>query len=125
MTRAFITGVSGQDGSYLAERLVAEGVEVHALVQPAEPLPERPGVELHRGDLTAVADLRALLLAVAPDEVYNLAALSSVALSWAEPDLTAQVNGAAAAGLLESARLVQEQHGSLVRFVQATSAEIF
>lgn len=125
MTRAFITGISGQDGSYLAERLLAEGVEVHALAHELEPLPDLPCVELHRGDLTAVPDVRALLLDLAPDEVYNFAALSSVARSWEEPDLTARVNGMAAAALLESASLVQEKHGRAVRFVQASSAEIF
>ncbi|WP_243059061.1 GDP-mannose 4,6-dehydratase [Nocardioides sp. SR21] len=125
MTRAFITGISGQDGSYLAERLLAEGVEVHALAHDLEPLPDLPGVELHRGDLSAVPDVRALLLDLAPDEVYNFAALSSVARSWEEPDLTARVNGMAAAALLESALLVQEKHGRAVRFVQASSAEIF
>ncbi|MBZ5738517.1 GDP-mannose 4,6-dehydratase [Nocardioides mangrovi] len=123
--RAFITGISGQDGSYLGERLVAEGVEVHALAHDLEPLPSAPGVELHRGDLTSVEDVRSLLLDLAPDEVYNLAALSSVARSWDEPDLTARVNGLAAAALLESALLVQEKQGKPVRFVQASSAEIF
>ncbi|MGB0102353.1 MAG: GDP-mannose 4,6-dehydratase [Nocardioides sp.] len=123
--RAFITGVSGQDGSYLAERLLAEGVEVHALAHELEPLPDLPGVELHTGDLTAIDDVRALLVDLAPDEIFNLAALSSVARSWEEPDLTARVNGAAAAGLLESALLVQEKQGRRVRFVQASSAEIF
>lgn len=123
--RAFITGISGQDGSYLAERLLAEDVEVHALAHDAEPLPDVPGVELHRGDLTAVDEVRALLIDLAPDEVYNLAALSSVARSWEEPDLTARVNGLAAAALLESALLVQEKQGRPVRFVQASSAEIF
>ena len=123
--RAFITGISGQDGSYLAERLLGEDVEVHALAHDAEPLPDVPGVELHRGDLTDVDDVRALLVDLAPDEVYNLAALSSVAKSWDEPDLTARVNGLAAAALLESALLVQEKQGRPVRFVQASSAEIF
>jgi GDPmannose 4,6-dehydratase len=125
MTRAFITGVSGQDGSYLAERLLAEGVEVHALAHPEEPLPSCPGVELHPGDISAVDEIRALLLEVAPDEIYNLAAVSSVALSWAEPDLTARVNGMAAAALMESAFQLQEKSGHRVRFVQASSAEIF
>ena len=125
MTRAFITGISGQDGSYLAERLLAEGTEVHALAHALEPLPDLPGVELHPGDLTEVDEVRALLVDLAPDEVYNLAALSSVARSWEEPDLTARVNGAAAAALLESALLVQEKQGRPVRFVQASSAEIF
>jgi GDPmannose 4,6-dehydratase len=123
--RAFITGISGQDGSYLAERLLGEGVEVHALAHALEPLPDLPGVELHLGDLTGVEEVRSLLVDVAPDEVYNLAALSSVARSWDEPDLTARVNGMAAAALLESALLVQEKQGRLVRFVQASSAEIF
>ena len=125
MTRAFVTGISGQDGSYLAERLLAEGVEVHALAHSLEPLPDLPGVELHRGDLTETDEVRSLLVDLAPDEVYNLAALSSVARSWEEPDLTARVNGMAAAALLESALLVQEKQGRAVRFVQASSAEIF
>lgn len=123
--RAFITGISGQDGTYLAERLLAEGVEVHALAHELEPLPDMPGVDLHRGDLTAVDDVRTLLVDLAPEEIYNLAALSSVARSWEEPDLTARVNGMAAAALLESAHQVQEKHGRAVRFVQASSAEIF
>jgi GDPmannose 4,6-dehydratase len=125
MTRAFVTGISGQDGRYLAERLLGEGVEVHALAHALEPLPDLPGVELHRGDLTAVEEVRSLLVDLAPDEVYNLAAMSSVARSWEEPDLTARVNGMAAAALLESALLVQDRLGRPVRFVQASSAEIF
>jgi GDPmannose 4,6-dehydratase len=125
MTRAFVTGISGQDGRYLAERLLAEGVEVHALAHALEPLPDVPGVMLHRGDLTAVDRVRALLIDLAPDEVYNLAAVSSVARSWEEPDLTGRVNALAAAALLESALLVQEKQRRTVRFVQASSAEIF
>jgi GDPmannose 4,6-dehydratase len=123
--RAFVTGIGGQDGSYLAERLLADDTEVHALAHDAEPLPDLPGVTLHSGDLTAVEEVRRLLLDLAPDEVYNLAALSSVARSWDQPDLTARVNGMAAAALMESALLVQEKHGRPVRFVQASSAEIF
>ena len=125
MTLAFVTGIGGQDGSYLVERLVDDGVEVHALAHEAEPLPDAPGVVLHTGDLTRTDEVRALLLDLAPDEVYNLAAMSSVAQSWTEPDLTALVNGTAAVALLESARQVQEHTGRRVRFVQASSAEIF
>lgn len=125
MARAFITGVSGQDGGYLAERLLAEDVEVHALASPHEPTPAVEGVELHVGDLGDVRRMRELLLAIAPDEVYNLAALSSVARSWEQPDLTAQLNGAAAVALMESAWQLQERGGRAVRFVQASSAEIF
>jgi GDPmannose 4,6-dehydratase len=123
--RAFITGISGQDGSYLAERLLSEGVEVHALANVHEPLPDAPGVELHPGDLTDIDAVRRLVLDLAPDEVYNLAALSSVAQSWEQPDLTAQLNGAAAAALMESAWRAQQRSGRPVRFVQASSAEIF
>ncbi|HET6939090.1 MAG TPA: GDP-mannose 4,6-dehydratase, partial [Nocardioides sp.] len=91
MPTALITGASGQDGSYLAERLLAEGVEVHALALPRD----RPieGVHTHVGDVADIDATRALLLEVAPDEVYNLAAISSVARSWVEPELTARVNG--------------------------------
>ena len=125
MVRAFVTGISGQDGGYLAEQLLSEGVEVHALASPHEPAPTVEGVHVHVGDLVDVRRMRELLLAVAPDEVYNLAALSSVARSWEQPDLTAQLNGAAAVALMESARQLQERSGRAVRFVQASSAEIF
>ena len=121
--RALITGVGGQDGSYLAERLLADGVEVHALSLPGDAPVD--GVHPHTGDVADIEGTRALLLEVAPDEVYNLAAVSSVARSWDEPDLTARVNGLAAVGLLESAHLLQQQTGRPVRFVQASSAEIF
>jgi GDPmannose 4,6-dehydratase len=123
MPTALITGASGQDGSYLAERLLAEGVEVHALALPRDQPIE--GVHTHVGDVADIDATRALLLEVAPDEVYNLAAISSVARSWVEPELTARVNGLGAVGLLESAYLVQEGSGRPVRFVQASSAEIF
>jgi len=122
---AFVTGLGGQDGSYLAERLLADDVEVHALAHEAEPEPDAPGVVMHTGDLTRIDEVRALVLDLAPDEVYNLAAISSVAQSWAEPELTARVNGLAAGALMESARQAQEKHGKPVRFVQASSAEIF
>jgi GDPmannose 4,6-dehydratase len=124
-TRAFITGISGQDGSYLAERLLAEGVEVHALANVHEALPDIAGVELHPGDLTDVDAVRRLVVELAPDEIYNLAALSSVARSWEQPDLTAELNGSAAVALMESGLQAQRRSGRPVRFVQASSAEIF
>lgn len=123
MTTAFVTGIGGQDGSYLAERLLADGTEVHALVLRDESAPPYcpPDVTLHVGDLADIEATRRLVLGLAPDQIFNLAAISSVAQSWDEPDLTAQVNGSAAVALLESARQV----GDHVRFVQASSAEIF
>ncbi|HEX8780155.1 MAG TPA: GDP-mannose 4,6-dehydratase, partial [Nocardioides sp.] len=127
VTRAFVTGIGGQDGSYLADRLVDDGLEVHALVLDADGSPEHcpPGVVFHPGDVADVDAVRAVLLDVDPHEVYNLAAISSVAQSWSEPDLTARVNGLGAVGLLESALAVQERHGHPVAFVQASSAEMF
>ncbi|GGO92437.1 GDP-mannose 4,6-dehydratase [Nocardioides phosphati] len=126
VSRAFVTGASGQDGSYLAERLLADGVEVHALTLSGE-VPEflPADVVLHRGDLCDVAATRALVADLAPDEVYNLAALSSVAASWEDPDLSAAVNGGAAVALLESAWRVAQAHDKQVAFVQCSSAEIF
>ncbi len=123
MTRAFVTGIGGQDGSYLAERLFADDVEVHALVLRDEAQPPHcpPDVTLHLGDLDDIEATRRLVLDLAPDEIYNLAAISSVAQSWAEPDLVSRVNGLAAVALLESARQV----GTHVRVIQASSAEIF
>jgi GDPmannose 4,6-dehydratase len=123
MTTALVTGVSGQDGGYLAERLVTEGVTVHALSVPGDETVD--GVHTHVGDVADVAATRALLMELAPDEVYNLAAVSSVAQSWADPERTARVNGLAAAGLLGSAYELQERTGRAVRFVQASSAEMF
>ena len=121
--RALVTGIGGQDGSYLAERLDAEGTEVHAVVLDADGPPAHcpPEVVLHTGDVGDVDATRALVLDLRPDEVYNLAAISSVAQSWERPDETAHVNGLAAVALMESARQV----GDHVRFVQASSAEVF
>jgi len=127
VTRALITGISGQDGSYLAEQLLAAGVEVHALRRsdgaPAPYCP--PDVVMHVGDVTDHEATRRLVLDLGPDEVYNLAAVSSVARAWQEPALVAAVNGTAAVALMESAWQAQEASGRRVGFVQASSAEIF
>ena len=125
MTRAFVTGISGQDGGFLAERLLAQGSEVHALILAGDPERAPADVVVHHGDLCDVDGTRRLLHDLAPDAVYNLAAISSVAESWRRPELTARVNGTAAVGLMESALAVQDSTGRPVRFVQASSAEIF
>jgi len=124
MTTALVTGVTGQDGSYLVERLLDEGVTVHGVLRPGDAA-TAPGTHEHRVDLTDRAGLRAVVRDVAPDAVYNLAGISSVARSWAEPELTAEVNGLAVATLLDAALAVQEATGRRVAFVQASSAEIF
>jgi GDPmannose 4,6-dehydratase len=130
MTVALVTGITGQDGSYLLERLLADGVEVHGMVRgrddPPPPVRDKlPQITLHDGDLADGQRLAALVQEVAPDEIYNLAGLSSVALSWREPALTGAVNGVAVAHLLEAAWQLQESRGRTVSFVQASSAEIF
>jgi GDPmannose 4,6-dehydratase len=126
VTSVLVTGVTGQDGGYLAERLVREGCSVHGLVHAGDPhvgaLDDRlPEVELHEGDLTDTASLQRVVELVDPDEVYNLAGVSSVARSWSEPVLTADVTALGVARLLE----VVARSDRDVRFVQASSAEVF
>lgn len=126
-TSAFVTGVSGQDGGYLVDQLLAEGVQVHGMVRgddDASLVPARPGLTLHVGDLTDRARLAELVAQIAPDEIYNLAGISSVAFSWAEPVATGEVSGLAVSGLLQAAWELTNA-GHPVRFVQAASAEIF
>lgn len=127
MTVALVTGAAGQDGSYLVERLLADGVEVHGVVRPGDdggtPLP--PGARRHEADLADRAALRRLVERVRPDELYHLAGVSSVAQSWQQPELTAELSGLAVVTLLDAALRVQDDDGRAVRFVQASSAEIF
>ncbi len=128
--RALITGITGQDGGYLAERLLADGYVVHGLVHDGDPhvaaLRERcPDVTLHVGDLQDSPSLAAAIAASDPDEIYNLAGISSVAFSWEQPVLTADITALGAARLLDEARILQSSRDRSVRFVQASSAEIF
>ena len=131
MAVVFITGVSGQDGGYLAEQLLAGGDEVHGLVRDQDrPAPGAQGprlddAHLHVTDLTDFAGLSALIKDVAPDEIYNLAGMSSVARSWVEPVATGEVTGLAVAAVLQAAWELSESSGRVVRVVQAASAEIF
>jgi len=126
MPRAFVTGISGQDGSYLADRLVAEGVEVHGLVRSRDPAGEalaarHPAIVLHEGDLADHDGLARLVADLRPDEIYNLAGMTSVAQSWEQPALTGLVTGVAVVSLLEAALAL----GDGVRVFQASSSEIF
>jgi len=129
--RAFITGITGQDGGYLAERLLAEGTVVHGLVRAVDNdsardlLSRAPGVVLHKGDLGDTDNLAQIVADIRPHEIYNLAGISSVAYSWEEPVLTAQLSGVAAAVLFEAAWRLQEDSGRRVACLQASSAEIF
>lgn len=124
MPVALVTGASGQDGSYLVERLLEEGWDIHALVRDSDNrLPD--GVVRFEGDLNDPERLGAIVAESAPDTVYHLAGISSVALSWQQPVMTAQVTGVAVSALLEAALTLQEDAGRPVRFVQASSSEIF
>lgn len=130
MPVALVTGACGQDGSYLLDRLLAEGYAVCALVRPADApaLATRGGaVECVEVDLADRARLAEVVSQVDPDEIYNLGGVSSVAQSWQEPELTAEVCGLAALTLLHAAHELDERRGPQrpVRFLQASSAEIF
>lgn len=130
MPTAFLTGITGQDGTLLARRLVAEGVEVHGLARSEDDVAQwvdhrSSSARLHVADLRDGAALARILAEVVPDEVYNLAGISSVAYSWEHPVLTGEVTGVGAVGLFEAAWRVQEATGRTVRVVQASSSEIF
>jgi GDPmannose 4,6-dehydratase len=124
---ALITGITGQDGSYLAELLLDKGYEVHGMVRRAstekfdriEQLRDR--VTLHQGDLLDQRSLVDALRAARPTEIYNLAAMSFVAVSWIQPTLTAEFTGVGVARMLEAMREVCPD----ARFYQASSSEMF
>ncbi len=124
---ALITGVTGQDGSYLAELLLDEGYEVHGMVRRSstekfdriEHL--RDKITLHQADLLDQRSLSDALKASRPDEIYNLAAMSFVAVSWIQPTLTAEFTGVGVTRILEAMREVCPE----ARFYQASSSEMF
>lgn len=125
---AFITGVTGQDGSYLAEQLASAGWSVHGMVRAEDASPSQDlhaGVTLHDGDLSNAPRLSRLVEEIKPDTIFNLGGTSSVAASWKKPYETSLSTGAASIALLEAAWLLQERTGNEVRFLQASSAEIF
>ena len=124
---ALVTGITGQDGSYLAELLLEHGYEVHGMVRRAstekfdriEHIRER--ITLHQGDLLDQRSLVDAMRAAEPDEIYNLAAMSIVAVSWIQPTLTAEFTGTGVTRMLEAMREVCPQ----ARFYQASSSEMF
>ncbi|MBV9860306.1 MAG: GDP-mannose 4,6-dehydratase [Alphaproteobacteria bacterium] len=138
MKRALITGVAGQDGSYLAELLLAKGYEVHGLIRRSSSpntgridhllraaAPDKPGLALHYGDLADASNCRRILETVQPDEVYNLGAQSHVRVSFELPVYTSDVVATGALRLLEAVRQYQQGSGRQVRFYQAGSSEMF
>lgn len=131
MSRALITGITGQDGLYLAELLLSKGYEVYGLIRgqnnPKLELVREtvPGVHLLTGDLTDVSSLLRALEVARPDEVYNLGAISFVAYSWENALVTSDVTGKGVLNLLEAVRLYAGDDMSKVRFYQASSSEMF
>ncbi|MDQ6999424.1 MAG: GDP-mannose 4,6-dehydratase [Mariprofundus sp.] len=136
MKKALITGVTGQDGSYLAELLLEKGYEVHGIKRRAssfntqridhvyqDPHVENKNFVLHYGDLTDSSNLTRILQEVQPDEVYNLGAQSHVAVSFESPEYTADVDGLGTLRLLEAIRLLGLDKKT--RFYQASTSELF
>ena len=131
---AFITGITGQDGSYLAEFLLGKGYEVHGLIRRSssfntgridhiyqDPHDPNPKLFLHYGDLLDGVGLTNLIREIQPDEVYNLAAQSHVMVSFTMPQYTGQVDGVGTVGLLEAIRASKKE----IRFYQASTSELF
>lgn len=131
MKRALITGVTGQDGLYLSELLLSKGYEVYGLIRgqnnPKYELVQRtvPGVNLLTGDLTDFSSILRALSVAQPDEIYNLGAISFVAYSWENAQLTTDVTGKGVLNILEATRLWAGEDLDKVRFYQASSSEMF
>ncbi len=129
--RALITGITGQDGLYLAELLLSKGYEVHGIIRgqnnPKIDIVKMtvPEVILHTGDLTDMSSLIRALKASQPHEVYNLAAISFVAYSWENAALTSDVTGKGVLTMLEAVRLHAGDDLGGIRFYQASSSEMF
>jgi len=138
MKKALITGITGQDGAYLAEFLLKKGYEVHGMIRRSstfstdridhlykDPVLSKTNLYLHYGDLSDGTGLRRILQAVDPDEVYNLAAQSHVRVSFDQAEYTADVVGTGVLRLLEALRDHVKASGKKTRFYQASSSEMF
>jgi GDPmannose 4,6-dehydratase len=129
--RALITGITGQDGQHLAEFLYTKGYEVYGLVKGqnnpkvAALLAEFPFIKVVHGDLTDFSSLVAALRQVEPDEVYNLGAISFVAMSFTQAELTSNVTGLGVLRMLEAIRLVGGEKKNPIRMYQASSSEMY
>ncbi len=131
MPRAFITGITGQDGHHLAEFLHSKGYDVYGMIKgqnnprAAKLQEEMPFIELVPGDLADLPSLVAALQIAQPDEVYNLGAISFVALSFTQAELTANTTGLGVLRMLEAIRMVGGAQNNPIRFYQASSSEMF
>jgi GDPmannose 4,6-dehydratase len=131
MPSALITGITGQDGLYLAELLLEKGYDVHGLIRgqnnPRRELVTKlvPDVTLHNGDLTDLSSLMRAMRDSDPTEVYNLGAISFVAYSWENAFVTSDVTGMGVLNMLEAVRLHAGDDPGRIRFYQASSSEMF
>lgn len=128
MASVLLTGATGQDGSYLCERLVERHWETHAIVRAwatEDEMAPGPDVTKWVADLSKPIEVADVITRVRPDVIVNLAGVSSVAESWARPELTAVVNGVAVGVMLEAAWQISRDRESPVRFVQASTGELF
>jgi len=134
MKKAFITGITGQDGSYLAEFMLSKGYEVHGIIRRASTFntarinhiyedPHKPDARLflHYGDLSDSEQISNILYNIKPDEVYNLAAQSHVKVSFSMPEYTGNVTGLGTVRILEAIR----RSGNNIKFYQASSSEMY
>ncbi|MDP2933382.1 MAG: GDP-mannose 4,6-dehydratase [bacterium] len=138
MKKALITGITGQDGSYLAELLLKKNYEVHGIMRRAssfstsriehiyqDPHDPNPKFQLHYGDLTDAENIRKLIYKIQPDEIYNLGAQSHVRVSFDIPEYTANITGVGVLRVLEAIRDFAEHIGKKIKMYQASSSEMF
>lgn len=138
MKKALITGITGQDGSYLAELLLSKGYEVHGIIRRAstfntgridhiyqDPHAENYRLKLHYGDLADANTIRRLIYKIQPDEIYNLGAQSHVRVSFDVAEYTVNIAGLGTLRLLEAIKDYEEHTGKKVKFYQASSSEMF
>jgi GDPmannose 4,6-dehydratase len=136
--KALLTGITGQDGSYLTELLLGKGYEVHGIIRRAsvfntdridhlyrDPHDPEARMRLHYGDFTDASGLRRVLQQVMPDEVYNLGAQSHVKISFEQPEYTGNVDALGTLRFLEALRDVQNESGKEIKFYQAGTSEMF
>ena len=138
MKKALITGITGQDGSYLVELLLGKGYEVHGMIRRSSTfntsrvdyLYKDPHINdvklfLHYGDLSDTGNIRKLIFKIQPDEIYHLGAQSHVRVSFDMPEYTADITGLGTLRILEAIKDFQEQAGKKIKFYQASSSEMF
>lgn len=133
MKKALITGVTGQDGSYLAEFLLKKGYDVHGIIRRAstfntarvDTIYNNPNFHLHFGDLSDANTVRKLIYKIQPDEFYNLGAQSHVRVSFDIPEYTANITGLGTLRVLEAIKDFEEHTGKKIKFYQASSSEMF